>query len=494
MATIWVNGVPQQVAVGTRLSAVLSDTPHPCSGKGVCGKCRVRAAGELSPLSTAEERHLTAFEIADDVRLSCCTTIQGNCRVTVATEQPMFICTDGARFAATTAPAFAAFGVAVDIGTTTLAARLYDTYGHLLATAGEKNPQIAYGADVLSRVDAAGQGSDLVTPLRTAVNGLLSRLATEADIDPFRIDGLVITGNTAMLCFFTATDPAALARAPFALPRAFGETLTAGELGLTAVSPTTSVYLPPCASAFVGADALCAALACDVGVDGRTAMLADMGTNGEMLLYHDDVLYACSTAAGPAFEGVGISCGMPAVTGAVDEVLCVGTHMLVHVIGRAKPQGICGSGLVDAAACLLALEEMDGSGCIGADRVPLAAGITLTQEDIRALQQAKAAVSAGLQTLLHRADLPADGVEVLYTAGGFGSRLNGHNAAAIGLIPRDLATRIRPVGNAALDGAAQLLLDDSACKRITALAANTRTIELASDPYFADLFIEEMNF
>ena len=490
MATIWINGVPQPVAVGTRLSEVLSRAPHPCGGKGICGKCRVRATGALSPLSREEERHLTPFEIADGMRLSCCTIIEGDCRVTVDPDSVMAVVTDGKAATAAVSPTFAAYGVAVDIGTTTIAARLYDTAGRLLTQAGCANPQIAYGADVLSRVEAAGEGNDLTTPLQNAVNGLLSRLADTAGIHAASIDGVVITGNTAMLCFVTATDVTSLARAPFSLPRAFNETLSAADVGLTALSPNRPVYLPPCAAAFIGADALCAALACDM--DG-TALLADMGTNGEMLLAHQDTLYACSTAAGPAFEGVGISCGMPAMDGAIDEIALINGGFLSHVIGGGKAVGICGSGLVDAAACLLLTEELDRSGYL--DRmVSLGEGVTLTQEDVRALQQAKAAVSAGLQTLLHHADLTADAVEALYTAGGFGSRLNGRNAAAIGLLPPALAPRIKPMGNAALDGAARLLLNDSARQAIADLAQRTQVIELATDPYFTDTFIKNMSF
>ncbi len=491
MATVWVNGVAHEVSVGTRLSAVLSHAPHPCGGKGICGKCRVRAVGALSPLSVMEERHLTAFEIADDVRLSCCVIVEGDCRVTVDTPADMAVLTDG-QAVASAVPAFAAYGAAVDVGTTTLAARLYDTSGRLLAQAGCINPQTAFGADVLSRIEAAGEGEDLTTPLQSAVNGLLSRLATEAGIRPIAIDGVVITGNTAMLCFLTATDPTPLSRAPFALPRAFGEVLTAAELGLTALAPNRAVYLPPCASAFIGGDALCAALACDMGY-GRTALLADMGTNGEMLLSHNGTLYACSTAAGPAFEGVGISCGMPALDGAIDEVVLANGQMVAHTIGGGKATGICGSGLVDVAACLLATEEMDKSGYMDAD-IPLCEGISLTQEDIRSLQQAKSAVSSGLQSLLHHAHLTADAVEVMYVAGGFGSRLNGRNAAAIGLLPRELSTPIQPVGNAALDGAGRLLLDSSAREELTALMGKVHVIELATDPYFADKFIENMSF
>lgn len=492
MATVWVNGVAHEVSVGTRLSEVLSRAPHPCGGKGICGKCRIRATGALSPLSREEERHLTAFEIADDIRLSCCAAVEGDCRVTVDADSVMAVIVDG-KPAAVMTPTFATYGVAVDVGTTTLAARLYDVAGRLLAQAGDTNPQIAFGADVLSRIQAAGEGQDLTTPLQRAVNGLLSRLATAAGVAPVAIDGVVITGNTAMLCFLSGTDPTPLSHAPFALPHAFHETVTAAAIGLTSLAPNRGVYLPPCASAFIGADALCAALACGMDADDRTTLLADMGTNGELLLRHKNTLYACSTAAGPAFEGVGISCGMPAVEGAIDEVALVNGRLLSHTIGGGKAKGICGSGLVDAAASLLAMEEMDASGHLES-AVSLGDGIILTQEDVRALQQAKAAVGAGLQTLLRHADLTADGVEVLYVAGGFGSRLNGRSAAAIGLLPRELSARIQPVGNAALDGASRLLLDVSAREKLTALPDDIHVIELATDPYFTEHFIKNMTF
>ena len=492
MVTVWVNGIAQKVPFGTLLSTVLSHAPHPCGGKGVCGKCRVHAVGNLSALSKEEERHLTPFEIADGMRLSCCARIEGECHVTLSADSVMSVVTEGRAATAAPSPTFAAYGAAVDIGTTTLAARLYDTAGRLLAQEGCANPQITFGADVLSRIQAAGEGQDLATPLQSAVNGLLSRLATAAGIHTAAIDGVVITGNTAMLCLFTATDTASLSHAPFALPSAFDEVRTAAQLGLTALAPNRAVYLPPCAAAFIGADALCAALACDLD-DNTTALLTDMGTNGEMLLSHDGAILACSTAAGPAFEGVGISCGMPAVTGAIDEVALINGRLLSHAIGGGRAEGICGSGLVDAAACLLATEEMDASGYLDA-AVSLGDGISLTQEDIRALQQAKSAVCSGLQTLLHHAGVTADEMETLYTAGGFGSRLNGRNAAAIGLIPQALATRIRPVGNAALDGAARLLLDAHAKRRMTALVEKIQVISLATDTFFTDNFIRNMSF
>lgn len=494
MATVWINGIPHRVADGTRLSDVLTKAPHPCGGIGVCGKCRVRAVGALSPLSAAEERHLTAFEIADGLRLSCCVRVEGDCRVTVDDAAIPSVVTEGAASVPIAVPTFAAYGVAMDIGTTTLAARLYDAAGTLLAQEGCANPQVTYGADVLSRMQAAGEGADLAAPLREGVNHLLRRLAQTAGVDPTAIDGVVITGNTAMLCLLTATDTTSMLTAPFALPRSFGEWVTASAIGLTALAPNRGVYLPPCSSAFVGADALCAALACGMGADNRTMLLMDMGTNGEILLSHHGELYACSTAAGPAFEGVGISMGMPAMPGAIDAVSLVNGVLTAHVIGSGKAVGVCGSGLVDAASCLLGLEMMDTTGGIDTAAVALTNNVALTQEDIRALQQAKGAVSAALDTLLYRTHLTAERIDVLQVAGGFGSHLNGRNAAAIGLIPRALASRIHAVGNAALDGAATLLLNHTARDVIAAMAKRITTILLATDPYFADRFIKNMSF
>lgn len=494
MATVWINGLPRQVAQGTRLSDLLTEVPHPCGGIGVCGKCRVQAVGELSPLSAAEERHLTAREITAGIRLSCCVTIEGDCCVSMDDATPLSVLAEGSVAVAAASPMFATYGVVVDIGTTTIAARLYDAAGAVVAQGGCTNPQVAYGADVISRVQAAGEGMDLTTPLQNAVNDLLRRLVQEAGVVPATISSVVITGNTAMLCLLTATDTASMMTAPFDLPRIFDETVTADRLGLTVLSVDTPVYLPPCVSAFVGADALCAALACNMSEDTRTALLVDMGTNGEILLSYNGALYACSTAAGPAFEGVGISCGMPAMVGAIDEVSLVNGRMIPHVIGGGQATGICGSGLVDAAACFLGLVVMDADGYIGTDAVSLTDDVALTQEDIRALQQAKGAVSAALDTLLYRNNLAVDQVEVLHVAGGFGSRLNGYNAAAIGLIPRAMASRIHAVGNAALDGAAMLLLDRTTRETIVGMAKQMTTISLATDPYFVDRFIKNMSF
>lgn len=467
------------VPSGTCLSVLLGDTPHPCGGKGVCGKCRVRAWGDLSPLSPQEERHLTALEIADGVRLACCTTVQGDCRVEVRGFEPLAVCLEG-ETPMCACPAFAHYGAAVDIGTTTLAARLYAADGTLLAELGAPNPQAAYGADVVSRVEAALKGQPLTEAIRDGLRRLLGDLTARAGITPAQLDALVVTGNTVMLSLLTAADVTPFAAAPFACGRLFGEAVSAEAVGLTDC-PRASVYLAPCTSAFVGGDTATALLTTDLK---NNELLIDIGTNGEMVLNGGGRLYACSTAAGPAFEGVGISCGMTAADGAVDRVEAVNGRLYAHVIGEGDAVGICGSGLVDALACMALLGE----------EPPLspAPGVTLTAQDVAALLTSKSAIRSGIDTLLHAAGLTAANLTGIVVAGGFGRYLNIPNAIRIGLLPSVPPQRIRTVGNAALSGASRLLLDATQQPTVRRLAESVRVVELATDPYFARQFIANM--
>jgi uncharacterized 2Fe-2S/4Fe-4S cluster protein (DUF4445 family) len=269
--------------------------------------------------------------------------------------------------------------------------------------------------------------------------------------------------------------------------------MTAHALSLSCLAPQTPIDLPRCISAFVGADTTCAILATHL-CEGETAMLADIGTNGEMALWHGGKLTVCSTAAGPAFEGVGISCGMRGAVGAIDRVTLVGGQMHTHTIGNVAPIGLCGSGLCDAVACLLDLELLDESGYLEDEPVVLDGVVALTQKDIRMLQLAKSAIGAGLSTLVAQHGLAVEDVPSLAIAGGFGHYLNMRSASRIGLLPAALAGVARAVGNAALDGAAMLLLDADSRERAESLAANAETLELSTNATFAELYIEGMGF
>ena len=509
------SGKTLSAAVGSRLSDVLTAAalPLPCGGNGKCGKCRVFASGRLSPPSETEKELLTESELRSGVRLACRTVIEGDCQVDLpGPAQPgdpgETVLTEGKRISfSVPAPPFDGFGAAVDIGTTTLAAKLYDRSGRETASFGCLNPQSAFGADVISRAEKAslGKADEMRALILNRIDGILLSLASRVSNAGTRtenaggkrdeasaigkINQIVITGNTAMLCLLTGDSTLPFLAAPFEAKRLFGETLTAADLGLHSVRPETEIFLPPCVSAFVGADTVCALLASGITDKNETALLADLGTNGEMALWHAGKLTVCSTAAGPAFEGVGISQGMTGSPGAIDRVALENGILHARVIGDGTAAGICGCGLIDAAACLLEAGAVDESGYLENDPVFLTDRVLLTGKDIRALQLAKSAVCAGMLTLLRDAGITEKDVSSLLIAGGFGTRLNGENAERIGLIPEGLAARTTALGNAALDGAAALLLDRTLRGKAAALARHAVNTDLSSDRRFSDAFI-----
>lgn len=509
MAEIWINGIAYTAQTGSMLGDILarswrgdstagSGQPFgmPCGGHGRCGKCKVAAKGSLSPLSEAEKRLLSRHEIEEGIRLACCTAIEGDCSARIVLHDGGQTCTDVEMPDFPLNPAFGSYGFALDVGTTTLAARLYDTHGKLLAKGSRLNPQTSWGADVVSRMEAdlKGQGEKLSWAVRAAVGNMAEELSAKAGISPGDIDAVAVTGNTVMLHLLTGTSTEPLSHAPFAPRRLFGETVAAAELGLASLQPAAAVYLAPCAAAFVGADLVTAVAASGICKTDATQLLADIGTNGEMALWHKGGLYCCSTAAGPAFEGAGISMGMGGGKGAVDRVTLRNGSLAAHVIGDAAPKGICGSGVVDAAACLLESGRMDETGYLGEGDAVICGPVILTQNDIRMVQLAKSAIHAGIRTLLHAAGVDCGEVSALLVAGGFGSFLDTDNAVKIGLIPAEMRHCIRAIGNAALSGASMLLLNGDFRRICERSAGSIKLIELASDPFFADEYINRMSF
>ncbi len=499
MPVVTINDVPYTVPSGTRLGTLLAREEKlgmPCGGQGRCGKCKVTARGALNPLTEREKRYLSRNETAQGIRLACMTVIEGDCGVCITGEKDSQIRIRGDMPQVRLQPAFTAYGCAVDIGTTTLAACLYDRKGNLLAQASSRNPQAGWGADVISRMDAAlrGAGRELAAAVCKAVDELLLQLSETAGIHSREIDGLVITGNTVMLHLLTETSTEPLSHAPFAVQRRFGETMEAGALRFTAVAPGTGVYLPPCISAFVGADLVTALLASGIYDGSGIQMLTDIGTNGEMALLQNGRLYVCSAAAGPAFEGAGISQGMQGKNGAIDRVFLQGNELGIHVIGEGAAEGICGSGIVDALACLLESGQIDETGYMEEESISIAPSVAVTQKDVRMVQLAKSAIHAGIRTLLHMADIDCGEVSNLLIAGGFGSYLNVKNAGRIGLIPAGLVPRVRVIGNAALSGAAMLLLNQeyrAACKKY---ADDAKEIQLSVNPFFSEEYMAQMMF
>lgn len=300
---VTVNGVTITAQQNTLLSEILK-MEKPCGGHAKCGKCKVVACGELSEVSDSEKRILTVTELLSGIRLACCTYAVGDCTVrvlnSVSNER---ILTDSVLTNIQADPQFKQYGVAIDIGTTTIAAKLFDKDGNMLSEACGLNPQQAFGADVISRIESAlsGHADELTKSIRGKIDEIILQLARLAKINPSQIDGIVITGNSVMLSLLAGQSVEPFSHAPFMLSRKFGETLTAAELELYSLTPEASVYLPPCISAFVGADITCAVLSSNL-MSERCAVLADIGTNGEIALNNNGKLSVCSTAAGPALK------------------------------------------------------------------------------------------------------------------------------------------------------------------------------------------------
>lgn len=495
MIKIVVNGESRTVSSGLTLSETVGGE-KPCGGHGKCGKCKIVARGKLSDITEEEKKLLSSSELESGVRLACLTRAIGDCEIeTIASSAEAQIVTVGAGVGFDLKPIFEKYGAAIDIGTTTLAARLYDVSGRIIAEHSRLNPQSEYGADVISRIEASMKGnSDLLAEsIISALDGIIADLSIEAKISPNEIDCVVITGNTVMLSLLTREDVEPFSHAPFEAKRLFGEILSAEKLGLVSLDSCTKIYLPPCISAFVGADTVCALIATDLCARD-CAMLADIGTNGEMALRYKDTLTVCSTAAGPAFEGVGISMGMRGAVGAIDRVAFADGKLEAHVIGGGKAVGICGSGLVDAAAAMLEGDIIDETGFLEDDPFLLKDSVTLCGKDVRMLQLAKSAICAGLGTLAEESGLDTDDVPLLYIAGGFGNYLNKDSAAMIGMLPRSLAERSKTVGNAALSGASMLLLNSEKIEEAQNIVLNARTLDLSANKGFSEKFMMGMIF
>ena len=447
----------------------------PCGGKGICGRCAIRAIGSLRPIPR------------DDRCLACRTWVTGNAEVWLSESAELEnIALAGPLPSFAPDPLPGRYGLAVDIGTTTLALQLLDLHsGAPLASAAGTNPQRQIADDVIGRICAAmsGHGGELQSLVRKGIDHLVAEACLKAGVSPALIDRSVITGNTTMLYLYTGYNPACLSRAPFRADHLFGEWVEEG-----------SVYLPPCIGAFLGADLVCALLSSGICGLKETVLLADIGTNGEIALWHEGKLFCCATAAGPAFEGGGISCGIGSVPGAIDSVWVDKGELCFTAIADAPPLGICGSGLIDAAAALLETGRLEESGALSGDEVEIAPGVVITQGDIRQLQLAKGAVLAGIETLCASVGILPRDIQQFYIAGGFGSHLNALNAARIGLIPEALAEKTITLGNAALSGAMMLLLNRSFFDEIHRIADMAHILTLSGNAKFAKSFVEGMMY
>lgn len=467
----------------------------PCGGNGTCKKCRVTVNGVEA--------------------LACQTPAAQGARVAVPEqEQGAVIASDGVKTDFPLTPS-EGLGAAVDIGTTTLVVHLYrlDT-GERLGTCSGVNAQRAYGADVISRIQYANDQPDGLALLGDAVRGqiedFLNRLCAQAGRRVDELTAVTIAANTVMEHLYAGLSPRTIAVAPFTPLSYFGAWESGEKFGLPA---HTRVYLTPAVAGYVGGDITAGIVASGAYRDEEPALFLDIGTNGEMALgCAQSGFLCCATAAGPAFEGAVISQGMSAQNGAIGAVEWANGALKLTVLGGGEAEGICGSGLVDALAVMLELGAVDETGrLLPPDEAPDAAlpyliedddgvrfcltdAVAITEGDVRQLQLAKAAIAAGICTLLDEAGLTEDGVARLYLAGGFGNYIRKESAAAIGLLPASMLDRVVPVGNSAGQGAAAVLLSRQALDVLDELPRRCNYIELSGHKGFNDHYIDCMFF
>jgi uncharacterized 2Fe-2S/4Fe-4S cluster protein (DUF4445 family) len=490
-------GKTVEVERGTPLPEVLFEhgVEFPCGGRGRCQGCKVKVLQGSLAITPEQSKRLPPPELAAGWRLACQCCAEGDLVLDLA-QWEATILADNTVFDFTPSEGY---GVAVDVGTTTLVAQLLDLRtGRVLGVRAELNAQAQHGADIMSRIELAMQNAGREQLLRLVREQVERMMGELLDGCPNAREGLrrvTLVGNTAMHHLFCGLDPEPLSHYPFEPIHDGLQNFSAQELAWLLPGECQIQFLP-CLGGFVGSDILAGILATRMQQSEDLTVLIDLGTNGEMVIGNRKRLLCASTAAGPAFEGARISMGMRAATGAVAEVTVEQGQLRSRVLGQATPRGICGSGLVDAVAAGLELGWIQASGKFdhGGKSMTVMAPVVLTQSDVREVQLAKGAIAAGLRILLERWPAALGEVKRIYLAGAFGNYINRQSARRIGLFEFDPAV-VEPAGNTALLGAKLALFDPAGDgNEYARLRSLVEHVSLSADPRFQDIYMDALRF
>jgi len=530
MATLSINGQTIEALAGSILFDCAESmgiaVPTSCRKQGKCKECIVEVAEGMDGLSehTPAEAHLRGnFRLSCQARVEsgpvrCHTMRRANMRIErhayglpqgrgaelnpAVTRDGERILIDGVEVALGAGPLH---GIAMDLGTTTVVLRLFDLEtGEQIADTSFENPQRFGGSDVMARISYDGQHRGLL--MRTLA-GYLTRAIEGLPVDPASIYEMVVVGNSTMRDLFFGKSVYSIGQNPYRSiteievaegKRESTSLVSDGRRCLLPIHPRARVYGLPVLSGHVGADSAACMLAVDIEHEERTVAVMDIGTNTELILGNRRRVLAASCPAGPAFEGGAISCGMPALDGAIEDVaLNDAGEFDIGVIGGGAAQGICGSGLVDLLSELLRSGRMNAMGRFedeGRVVVDEANGITFLESDVNELAQAKGANVAGLQVVCNAYGIDFDEIDVFYLAGGFGRHLKVDASRRIGLIPSLPDEKVVQVGNAAIEGACLALLSVRRRAELEALVKRVEHCRLETHPAFFDYFVEGCQF
>ena len=499
----------------------------PCNGKQICGKCRVRiVAGNVHNVSPV---HLISSEdILNGWCLACATKVVEPVTIEIPQSSGGHVVSeilvDGAEVKLRHDPQQQGhLGIAFDLGTTSVAATLFDLFSGLeRESAATHNQQIKYGDDVISRIAFARDNPDGLQQLQSSavntLNQLMQSLCQSCGEKISSILHMTVAGNTTMQQILLGIDPSPLGEYPFKPAFKEPQYVLAQTTGLLAGEDADLIVFPQIGG-FVGGDTVAGLLAANFDNIEKPSLFVDIGTNGEIALLHKGCVLAASTAAGPAFEGARIYHGMRAREGAIDKIWCSEGSLHLHVIGDVEATGLCGSALIDCVAMLLEEELLETSGQLcsaeaGALKLkgrifedekgqPAFAltyetdgspKIFLTQRDVRELQLASGTIRAGIETLLHKAGLTVLDLDGIYLAGGFGNYIRREKALVVGMLPPVHYMSIHFIGNASLTGAKRVLLSRAEMTRAESMLEHTEHVDLSAQPEFSNLFMEYMMF
>jgi uncharacterized 2Fe-2S/4Fe-4S cluster protein (DUF4445 family) len=509
-----------------------------CGGKRRCGKCMVKISEKYATAVCApdesETKFLGAKKIATGSRLACCTEVLDDVAIEipetsrlspeVAQKGPTMLFDKLARLKQSRRATVHAYGLAVDLGTTTIAVYLCDlAAAEVTASISVRNPQVLFGDDVMSRIGAVGQNEALLSRLQKlvvkAIEWGANSLCRSTRIDPAKIKTMTVVGNTTMIHLFVGRDPTSIGMFPYNPQFVEEQNFEAAKVGFR-FNPNTKVRTLPLITGFIGADIVGATLAAELSCARPGTMLVDVGTNGEIMFLGKEGLVATSCATGPAFEGAAITYGMHAVSGAIDAVKINRSNEVTCSVIQKDPSrpkkiaGLCGTGVVSAVAELLRSQIILPDGAFNHEinskqlqlddtKAPefVLAGpedteggrtITFTQKDVRAIQLAKGALRTGIDLLCWEAGIERP--QKILLAGAFGSYIRKKDALTIGMFPDVSEETIEVVGNAAGAGAILTLFDDHFLAQANELRQSTRVLDLASHPNFQEIFIASLEF
>jgi len=503
---------------------------NPCGGKGICGKCKIRviSGGEdnISPVTETEKKHLTKEELTSGIRLSCLAEVHGQVGIELLEkERKHKVLTKGY------VPDFdrefrdEGYGIAVDIGTTTVVVSLVNlANGEEIADASMINAQKHYGLDVLTRITYEYEHPDdgaqkLKEAIVNSLNSMIDEVCLEAGISSDLIREIDVAANCTMMHMLLGVDARSIGRAPYKPQFLEARCIKAAEIGLTA-GRGADLYCLPHVSAYIGADIVAGAYVCNLQKEKGNVLFIDIGTNGEIVLASGGRLLCCSCAAGPALEGMNISCGMRAAEGAIEDITINESGVEYAVIGQegaeAEAAGLCGSGILSAMKELLRTGMVKKTGVFvkkeklaeddyrypmirvnGTKReliISTEPEIIVTQDDVRQVQLAKGAILSGITALLRKAEIAVEDLDKVMVAGQFGAHLPAESLIRTGILPAVRADKLVYVGNSSKTGAYMTLMSRKVKGQMEELAASMEYMELAETEGYDRLFSDCMMF